>query len=130
MSRTAEISEEAKEILVQWYDREILDDTPVLRGSIFGFIFGASGQHAVTINGTVHLTSRAPDSDSPLGIMLLGHELFHVVHQMELGWWKYLVRYLASWRPSHVSNGRSHPVEGPAYERADKIWRAMQDSTD
>lgn len=126
MSRKVTISDEAKAILAQWYDRETLDETPVLRGSLFGFIFGMSRQHAVTINRTVHLTSHAPDPDTPLGIMLLGHELFHVVHQTELGWWKYIARYLTGWRPSHVSNGRSHPMEKPAYERGDQIWWAMQ----
>ncbi len=125
MSRTVVVPEEAKEILARWYDREILDETPVLRGSIFGLIFGLFGQHAVTINRTVHLTKHAPDPDTQVGIMLLGHELFHEAHQTELGWWKYLIRYLASWRPSHVSNGRSHPMERPAYERGDEIWRAM-----
>ena len=126
MSRTVDIPEETKKILGRWYDRKILDETPVLRGSLFGAIFGISKQHAVTINRTVHLTSHAPDPDTPLGIMLLGHELFHVVHQMELGWWRYLIRYLAGWRPSHISNGRNHPMERPAYERGDQLWRAMQ----
>ena len=125
MSKAVNVQEEAKEILVQWYNREVLDETPVVRGSLLGLIFGLSRQHAVTINGTVHLTRNAPDLETPLGIMLLGHELYHVVHQMELGWWRYLVRYLVGWRPSHVSVGRSHPMEGPAYERGDQVWWAM-----
>ncbi len=129
MSKTVEVSEEAKKILAQWYDREILDDTTVLRGSLFGAIFGLFRQHAVTINGTVHLASGAPDPDSPLGIALLGHEFFHVMHQMQLGWWKYLLRYVGSWRPSHITNGRAHPMERPAYERGDDVWQSMQ-STD
>ena len=128
MSRAVDVSEEVKEILTQWYDREILDETPVLRGSIFGVIFGISGQHAVTINRTVHLTSHAPDLDIPVGIMLLGHELFHVEQQTDLGWWRFFLRYMTGWRPSHVSNGRSHPMERPAYERGDEIWRVLQPS--
>lgn len=126
MSRTVEVSAEAKVILIQWYGREILDETPVLRGSLFGWIFGASGQHAVTINRTVHLTRHAPDPETQAGITLLGHELFHVVQQTELGWWRFLIRYIAGWRPSHITNGRSHPLERPAYERGDEIRRAMQ----
>ena len=125
MSSTVDISQETKNILSQWYDRRTLDDTSVVRGSLFGAIFGMSGQHAVTINRRVHLTKHAKEVDSPLGIMLLGHELFHVVHQQELGWWKYLLCYLTGWRPSHVSNGRTHPMERPPYERGDEIWRAM-----
>ena len=125
MSRTVDVSEEARVILNKWYDREFLDNTPVLRGSLFGWIFGASGQHAVTINRTVHLTRHAPDPDTPAGIMLLGHELYHVVQQTELGWWRFLFRYIIGWRPSHISNGRSHPLEMPAYERGDEIRRAM-----
>ncbi len=126
MSRTVDVSEYAKEILTQWYDRNMLDETPVLRGSLFGVIFGMSRQHAVTINRTVHLTSHAPDPDTRLGIMLLGHELYHVEQQTRLGWWRFLLRYITGWRPSHVSNGRSHPMERPAYERGDQVWRAMQ----
>lgn len=130
MSKSVVIPEKAKKILAQWYDRDILDETTVLRGSLLGAIFGLSGQHAVTINRTVHLTSLAPDPDTPLGIMLLGHEFYHVVHQRQLGWWKYLIRYVAGWRPSHVSSGRGHPMERSAYERGDEVWQAMQPSTD
>ena len=126
MARTVEVSEEAKAILTQWYDREILDETPVLLGSLFGWIFGASGQHAVTINRRVHLTRHAPDSDTPSGIVLLGHELYHVLQQTELGWWRFLFRYIVGWRPSHITSGRSHPMERPAYERGDEVRRAMQ----
>ena len=126
MSRTVEVSEEARVILTRWYGREILDATPVLRGSLFGWLFGASGQHAVTINRTVHLTRHAPDPDTPAGITLLGHELYHVEQQIELGWWKFLFRYIVGWRPSHISNGRGHSMERPAYERGDEIRQAMQ----
>ena len=126
MSRNVVVSKDAKDILSKWYDPKTLDETTVLRGSLFGAIFGLFGQHAVTINRRVHLTPRAPDPVTPIGVMLLGHELFHVEHQTELGWWKYLIRYVTIWRPSHVSNGRAHPMERPAYERGDQIWHAMQ----
>ena len=126
MAKTVEVSKEAKVILTQWYDREILDETPILRGSLFGWMFGVSRQHAVTINRTVHLTRHAPDLATQAGIVLLGHELYHVGQQARLGWWQFLFRYIVGWRPSHISSGRSHPMEKPAYERGDEIWRAMQ----
>ncbi len=125
MSTRLALSNRAKQHLLQWYDEDTLTKTPVVTGSMFGRIFGATGQHAVTINQTVNWAPGAPDLDSDVGIGLLGHELYHVVDQREMGWWGYLARYLWAWRPSHIKNGRSHPMEAPAYARGREILDAL-----
>ena len=127
MAQRIDFPERALNHLTEWYSTELLESTTILRGSIFGWLFGWFGQHAVTINGTVHLTSRAPDLDSDRGVRLIGHELFHVSQQQEMGWWRFLAKYVWSWRPTHINNGRSHPMEQPAYERRDAIMASLQE---
>ena len=62
--------------LGRWYGEPFVEEATVLQGSIFGWLFGVFGQHAVTINRTVHLTPRAPDLEADRGVALLGHECF------------------------------------------------------
>ena len=119
------IPEEARAVLARWYGADVLDGTPVLRGSFFGRLFGSFGQHAVTINGTVHLTPHAPDVASATGTVLLGHELFHVEHQRRIGWWRYLAAYALRWRPVHLRPGGKHPCEAPTYARGREIRAAL-----
>jgi hypothetical protein len=126
MTKRLAVSDAAKQHLGQWYSAQLLDNTRVLRGSIFGWLFGRFGQHAVTINKTVHLTPHAPDVESDDGISLLGHELFHVMQQAEMGWWRFLARYIWRWRPSHVKQGWKHPLEEPAYKRQGEIREKLQ----
>ena len=83
------------------------------------------GQHAVTLNQKVHVTRRAADLDENWGISLLGHELFHVEQQQQIGWWNFLIRYALKWRPTHITNGTSHPMEKPAYDRGLEVWNAF-----
>jgi hypothetical protein len=64
MTKTVTVSPEVKQKLSHWYDADILDRVAVVQGSIPGRLFGTFGQHAVTINGTVHLTSSADDLES------------------------------------------------------------------
>ena len=78
MAKTITVSPEVKQKLIYWYDADFLDGISVLKGSLPGRLFGTFGQHAVTINGTVHLTSSADDLESDKGTVLLGHECFHV----------------------------------------------------
>lgn len=80
----------------------------------------------MTINGRVHLTPRAPSLETREGLLLAAHELYHVVQQREMGWWRFFLRYLWRWRPSHVRNGRSHPLEAPAYARAEEVRRILE----
>ncbi len=119
------IPADARAVLAHWYVDELLDSTRVLQGSLFGWLFGLSGQHAVTINGTVHLTPKAPDVGSDSATVLIGHELFHVEHQRRIGWWRYLAAYVARWRPAHVRQGWKHPYEAPAYARGREIRAAL-----
>ncbi len=94
----------------------------LLQGSIFGWAFGLLGQAAVTVNGRVHLTSKAPaDLESVEGTALIGHELYHVEQQAEMGWWGFLARYVWGWRPVHIKDGSIHPLEAPAYARQKEI---------
>jgi hypothetical protein len=125
MPRRIEVPENVRQRLAQWYSDEFLRNTTVLRGSFFGTLLGWFGQHAVTINKTVHFTPRAPDMESNSGTILLGHECFHIVQQTEMGWWMFLIRYAIRWRPSHVRRGWEHPMERPAYDRGKEIRRAL-----
>ena len=113
-------------MLAAWYDQAVIEGTPVLSGSLFGWLFGVFGQHAVTINGSVHLTPQAPELASERGIALLGHELYHVVDQRRVGWWRYLGGYVAHWRPTHICHGRRHPYEAPAYARQAEVRAALE----
>jgi hypothetical protein len=126
MATIVTVSTAVKQRLSPWYDAELLDGVRVLQGSIAGRLFGMSGQNAVAINGTVHLTPRAADLESDKGTALLGHECFHITQQQEMGWWRYLVKYLAGWRPTHIKYGSKHPMEAAAYEREREILRALQ----
>ena len=125
MSTREKIAERASSHLVRWYGEHLPRDVVVLRGSWFGRLFGAFGQSAVTINGTVHLTARAPDLGTDAGIAFLGHEIYHVLQQVQMGWWRYFVLYSLRWRPSHIREGWRHPMERPAYDRAREIREAL-----
>ena len=111
--------------LTRWYSEDLIRSTPLLKGTFFGLLFGLFGQAAVTINRSVHLTRKAPDLASHSGIVLLGHELYHVLQQQEIGWWSFFLRYLWHWRPWHVTQGRKHPLEEPAYTRGDEISNVL-----
>jgi hypothetical protein len=126
MAKRMAIPPDSAQKLARWYDEHLLSDTPVLRSSVFGWLFGLFGQDAVTINKTVHLTDKAPeDLSSQSGIALLGHELYHVVQQHEMGWWGFLLRYLWHWRPKHIKRGEEHPLEEPAYAREREIRSSL-----
>ena len=127
MAQRVAISAEDKAALRPWYREELLDDMRVLRGSFFGWLFGLNGNHAVTINGTVHATRRAPPEGSLAWTVLMGHELFHVEHQASMGWWRFLLRYLCSYRPRHLRSARDHPYEIPAYARGREIRAALEE---
>ena len=120
------LSDEARQVLANWYGEPLINDTPLLKGSLAGVFFGLFGQHAVTLRGKVHITRHAPDIDSDFGIMLVGHELFHVEDQKRRGWLKYLSAYVRGWRPSHINNGTSHPLERDAYARGSEVLRLVQ----
>ena len=124
MSRRVDVPDEVCRKLEPWYG-ELPRNARVLSGSLFGWVFGATGQHAVAINGTVHWTSKGPDLESTGGTVLLGHELFHVVQQADDGWWRYLAGYVWHWRPRHIKHGSEHPYEAAAYARGDEIRAAL-----
>ena len=121
MANRAALSVEVKAALCPWYLNDVMDGVLVLRGSFFGWLFALNGNHAVTINGTVHVTRRAPLEGSLRWTVLMGHELFHVEQQAVMGWWRFLLRYLWRYRPRHLRSARSHPYEIPAYERGAEI---------
>lgn len=127
MATVVAIPGEAKTVLARWYGDDLLDGVRVLQGSFVGWLFGLSGQHAVTISGTVHLTPKAPDVASDTGTVLIGHEFFHVEHQRRVGWWRYLAAYVARWRPAHVRQGWKHPYEAPAYARGREVREALRE---
>ena len=127
MSQRVALSPQALRALATWYPSDLLETTPFLRGSLIGRLFGAWGQAAVTVNRRVHLTPRAPtDLTSRVSILLAAHELYHVMQQQEMGWPRFLARYIWRWRPGHVKEGWRHPLEAPAYARADEVRRALE----
>ncbi len=126
MASRVAVPQETVHQLIRWYDEQLLRETPVFRKSIYAWIFGVFSQAAVTIDGTIHLTRHAPDDlSSRPGIALIGHEMYHVVQQRQMGWWGFLFRYLWHWRPKHIKAGKEHPLEKAAYERQSEIERAL-----
>ena len=125
MAQRVTVSTELAERLAPWYGSALPSEVPVLCGSLAGWLFGLSGQHAVTINGAVHLTGHAPELSTVDGTVLLGHELYHVEQQRQLGWWRFLAGYLWRWRPAHIRRGWEHPYEVPAYARGREIREAL-----
>ena len=123
-----DVPEKAQSILARWYGDNLPGQATVLRGSLMGTLFGLTGQAAVTLNKTIHLTPRASALDSDRGIVLLGHELYHVLQQTELGWTRFLLKYLIGWRPIHIKEGRRHPMERPAYDRGHEIRESLRQS--
>jgi hypothetical protein len=121
MANKVALSNEVKAVLRQWYSDAVLDDTRVLEGSFFGWLFGLTGQHAVTINKSVHLTKNAKSEGTPGRTVLIGHELFHVVQQDDMGWWRFILSYLWHYRPAHLKSAKSHYYEVPAYDRGREI---------
>ena len=126
MATRLTLSDEARLVLGNWYDESLISDTPLYLGSFFGSLFGLFGQHAVTLNGKVHITKHAPGIETDFGIMLVGHELYHVEDQRQRGWWGYLLAYVKGWRPAHISNGTSHPMESGAYARGSEVLALVQ----
>jgi hypothetical protein len=112
--------------LIRWYDEQLLWETPILRSTALGWLFGLFGQAAVTIKKTIYLTRNAPaDLTSRSGLALIGHEMYHVVQQRQMGWCGFLLRYLWHWRPKHITRGEEHPLEKPAYDRQREIEQAL-----
>lgn len=127
MAERVKIPESTVQELTRWYSEELIRSTPFLKSTFFGWLFGRFGKGAVTINKSVHLTGKPRDLDptSRSGIVLLGHELYHVLQQQEMGWWRFLSRYLWHCRPRHVKQPRKHPLEKQAYARQDEISGAL-----
>ena len=126
MATRVEVPEKARTRLSRWYGDHLPGQVTVLRGSLMGTLFGLFGQSAVTLNKKVHLTPRASALDTDRGIALLGHELYHVLQQTEMGWIYFLLRYLVVWRPIHVKEGWRHPMERPAYDRGIEIRDSLR----
>ena len=129
MATQIEVPEKTRTHLARWYGDHLPGQVTVLRGSLIGSLFGLSGQAAVTINKAIHLTPRASALDTDRGIALLGHEMYHVLQQTELGWIRFLLKYIIGWRPIHVNEGWRHPMERPAYDRGREIRNSLSQDT-
>ncbi len=96
------------------------------------------GQWAVTWNGAVHLTARAPfrvddegftargeskDSDAAKAnaLWIISHECLHVQQQRQMGWGQYLLAYASEWLRHRGESGNK--FEGPAYELGDRVYQ-------
>ena len=104
------------------------------------FAFGLLGQWAVTWNGRVHLTKRAPFVVESTGVSprregigpgeargnalwLISHECLHVKQQRETGWGRFLISY--GWEWLHHGGGSRNKFEGPAYTLGDQVFQAF-----
>ena len=67
MATRVDISEKTRSHLARWYGDNLPGQVTVLRGSLIGTLFGLSGQAAVTINKTIHMTPKASDLDTDRG---------------------------------------------------------------
>ena len=114
-------------LLKDWYSHDLMASTSIKYTGLWARFFGLLGQHAVTLNGTIHITQHAPGLDTDMGIMLIGHELYHVGQQMHRSWWGYLLEYARGWRPRHIWNATSHPLEVPAYQRGDEVLARVRE---
>ena len=121
---------------------DLLDVSTVrlLDRGLISAVFGMLGQWAVTWNGTVHLTARAPfrvnaegftprrdskdgDEAKANALWIIAHECLHVQQQREMGWGRFLVAYASEWLRHR---GESHnKFEGPAYELGDQVYQAF-----
>ena len=72
MSKREKIPERASDHLVRWYGEHLPRDVVVLRGSWFGRLFGAFGQSAVTINGTVRDALNYWDHPQGISVIAVG----------------------------------------------------------
>ncbi len=107
---------------------------------LLAFVFGLLGQWAVTWNGTVHLTKRAPFSVDGEGVSsrldgaetrevranalwLIAHECLHVQQQREVGWGRFLLAYVWEWLRHR--GGSSNKFEGPGYALGDRVYQAF-----
>ena len=125
--------------LQPWFGDELdVSTVRLLDRGLLSVVFGALGQWAVTWNGTVHLTARAPfrieserivargeskDSDEAKAnaLWIIAHECLHVQQQREMGWGRFLVAYVSEWLLHRGES--SNRLEGPAYELGDRVYQ-------
>lgn len=121
MGKTITVSPEVKQKLIHWHDADFLDGISVLKGSFPGRLFGTFGHHAITINGMVRMTSNRTN-----GPYYWATSASMLIKQQQMGWWRFLARYIAGWRPSHIKHRSRHPLEALAYVRGREILRALR----
>ena len=101
--------------LQPWFGDDLdVSTVRLLERGLLSVFFGAFGQWAVTWNGTVHLTVRAPfriesegilargeskDSDEAKAnaLWIIAHECLHVQQQRQMGWGRFLIAYAREW---------------------------------
>ncbi len=127
--------------LQPWFGEDLdVSGVPVKDHSLVSLVFGLLGQWAVTWNGTIHITKKAPftlagDSLNPKGptvntketrgnaLWLIAHECLHVHQQRQMGWRWFLLKYTWEWM-RHRGEGRNR-FERPAYELGDQVYQAF-----
>lgn len=127
--------------LQPWFGKDLdVASVRLENRGLLSFVFGLLRQWAVTWNGTVHLTRRAPYSVEAQGIIpkregvaanearanalwLIAHECLHVQQQREMGWWRFLVAY--GWEWLRHRGGSRNKFEGPAYALGDRVYQAQ-----
>ncbi len=122
-----------------WFETGLDVSTVELQSrGLLSFLFGIFGQWAVTWNGTVHVTFRAPfmvetkevtsrlegmDAKEALAnaLWLISHECLHVQQQRDMGWWRFLLAYVWEWLRHRGEAGNR--FEGPAYALGDRVYQ-------
>ena len=127
--------------LQPWFGDDLdLSTVRLLDRGPISAVFGMLGQWAVTWNGAVHLTARAPfrmddegftargeskdrDAAKANALWIIAHECLHVQQQREMGWSRFLVSYVLEWL-WHRGGSRNR-FERPAYELGDRVYQAF-----
>ncbi len=127
--------------LQPWFGENLeVASVPLSDRGLLSSLFWLLGQWAVTWNGTIHLTNRAPFyiANSTIipkeegvdahearanALWLISHECLHVQQQREMGWRRFLVAYVRQWLRYRGSS--RNRFEGPAYELGDRVYQAF-----
>lgn len=123
---------EAKGNLAPWFTPQELDAFRYKeRGPICWAFRALFHQDAVTWNRVVHFAQSQYDPRTPEGLSLIAHEMLHVRQQRELGWLRFLARYVWALRRAQYRGSRNaqHPMERPAYALGQEVLEALQRQT-
>ena len=122
------LPDEARRDLAPWFTEDELALFRYTDSSLIAWVFrNVFKQGAVTWNKVVNFARRSYDPEHFAGKALIAHELFHILHQDRIGWWRYLGTYVFyKLNPRYWRRGvKQHPMERDAYALQDEVERAL-----